>query len=354
LVGALRGIDLPREARPLIEQMELSTNAMDGLFTALLDISRLDAGVVEVQRRRFCIGSLIERVCADYVSEAKQKGISLVWKPCSCVVRSDPVLVERILRNLISNAVRYTDHGRIVVGCRRGRTRIAVQVWDTGPGIALDQQELVFQEYYQLGNPERDRTRGLGLGLAIVKRLSDLLGCPVSLRSRPDSGSCFEVSITRADDNPTEPEPVPSVPAGALAKGLILVIDDELAVRQAMTTLLIGWGHHVIAVGSGQEAMQQLMSCTAQPNLIICDYRLRDGENGIDVIEQLRSEYNEHIPGMLITGDTAPERLANARTSGLLLLHKPVPNGKLRAAIVNLMATKENEAPMKAEPSTVK
>jgi CheY-like chemotaxis protein len=139
-----------------------------------------------------------------------------------------------------------------------------------------------------------------------------------------------------------------------LAKGLIVVIDDELAIRQAMSTLLVGWGHHVIAVGSGEEAMQQLTTYASQPDLIICDYRLRDGENGIEVIDQLRSEYNEHIPGMLITGDTAPERLTNARASGLLLLHKPVPNGKLRAAIVNLMATKEMEAPIQAELSTVK
>jgi two-component system, sensor histidine kinase len=354
LVGALRGIDMPQEARRLIAQMEVSTNAMDGLFTALLDISRLDAGVVEVHRRRFRIGSLIERICPDYVEETMRKGISLVWKPCSCVVNCDPVLIERILRNLISNAVRYTDHGRIVIGCRRGATRIAVQVWDTGPGIAADQQELVFQEYYQLGNPERDRTKGLGLGLAIVKRLTDLLECPLSLRSHPDSGSCFEVLIPRADDILSEPDHVPPVLTGALAKGLIVVIDDELAIRQAMSTLLVGWGHHVIAVGSGEEAMQQLTTYASQPDLIICDYRLRDGENGIEVIDQLRSEYNEHIPGMLITGDTAPERLTNARASGLLLLHKPVPNGKLRAAIVNLMATKEMEAPIQAELSTVK
>jgi two-component system, sensor histidine kinase len=347
LVGALHGIDMPQEARRLIEQMEVSANALGGLFSALLDISRLDAGVVEVHRRRFCIGSLLERICSDYVEEARKKCISLVWKPCSTMVDCDPVLIERVLRNLLSNAVRHTDRGRIVVGCRRRATRIAVQVLDTGPGIAPDQQEPVFQEYYQLGNPERDRTKGLGLGLAIVRRLTDLLECPLRLNSQLDKGSCFEVSIPCADGIPSELEPVTSVLTGALAKGLIVVIDDEFAIRQAMSILLIGWGHHVIAAGSGEEAMQQLTACPAQPDLIICDYRLRDGENGIEVIEQLRSEYNAPIAGMLITGDTAPERLANAKSSGLLLLHKPVPNRNLRAAIVNLMATKVAETTVK-------
>jgi two-component system, sensor histidine kinase len=352
LVGALRGIDMPQEARRIIEQMEVSTNAMDGLFTALLDISRLDAGVVEVHRRRFCVGSLLERICPDYVEETRRKGITLVWKPCAALVDCDPLLIERILRNLISNAVRYTDHGRIVIGCRRRGSRIVVQVWDTGPGISPDQQEQVFQEYYQLGNPERDRTKGLGLGLAIVRRLTDLLECPLRLRSQPGRGSCFEVSIMRAAGIASEFEPILTVLAGALAKGLIVVIDDEFAVRQAMSTLLTGWGHHVIAAGSGEEAMQQLATFPVRPDLIICDYRLRDGENGIEIIERLRTEYNERLAGMLITGDTAPDRLAEARASGLLLLHKPVPNGKLRAAIVNLMAT--TEAPIKAELSTVK
>jgi CheY-like chemotaxis protein len=196
----------------------------------------------------------------------------------------------------------------------------------------------VFQEYYQLGNPERDRTKGLGLGLAIVRRLVDLLGCEMTLRSRVGHGSCFEVSVPMATGGIRASKGVLEATSGAFAHGLIVVIDDELAIRNAMHALLAGWGHETVVVGSGDEAIRQLSIREQRPDLIICDYRLRDGENGIKVIERLRSAYNEAIPAMLITGDTAPDRLAEAKASSLLLLHKPVSNGKLRAAIVHLIA----------------
>jgi signal transduction histidine kinase/CheY-like chemotaxis protein len=337
-IGALRRVVMPLEGQKLIEQIEESTVAMDGLFSALLDISQLDAGTVEVQRQSFPMGALLERICRDHEAEATAKGLSLGWVKSTAVVDCDPVLLERILRNLVANAVRYTDHGRVLVGCRRRGAAISVQVLDTGPGIPPDQRERVFQEYYQLGNPERDRTKGLGLGLAIVRRLVDLLGCEMTLRSRTGHGSCFEVSVPIATGGIRAGKDAPEATSGALAHGFIVVIDDELAIRNAMAALLAGWGYETIIVGSEDEAIRQLSSCEQRPDLIICDYRLRDGENGIRVIERLRSEYNEAIPAMLITGDTAPDRLAEAKASSLLLLHKPVSNGKLRAAIVHLIA----------------
>jgi two-component system, sensor histidine kinase len=337
-IGALRRVVMPVEGQRLIEQIEESTVAMDGLFSALLDISQLDAGTVEVHRQSFPIGVLLERICRDHQAEATAKGLSLAWAPSTAVVDCDPVLVERILRNLVGNAVRYTDHGRVLVGCRRRGTTIFVQVLDTGPGIPPDQRDRIFQEYYQLGNPERDRAKGLGLGLAIVRRLVDLLGCEMTLRSRIGHGSCFEVSVPMATGAIPASKDAPEATSGAFAHGFIVVIDDELAIRNAMAALLAGWGHETVVVGSGDEAMRQLSIRAQRPDLIICDYRLRDGENGIAVIERLRSEYNEAIPAMLITGDTAPDRLAEAKASSLLLLHKPVSNGKLRAAIVHLIA----------------
>ena len=337
-VGALRGVTMPPEGKRLLEQIETSIEAMDGLFGALLDISRLDAGVVEVCRRPFAIGPLLQRICADHAEEAKAKGISLVCKPNSAIVDSDVMLMERILRNLISNAVRYTERGGILVGCRRRGPLVMVQVWDTGVGIPSGQQERVFQEYYQLGNPERDRTKGLGLGLAIVRRLTDLLDCELRLRSRVGRGSCFDIMIPSARDAVGLPQAEPQADTGALARRFIVVIDDELAIRQAMSSLLTAWGHNLIAAGSGEEAIERLSVCPVRPDLIICDYRLRNGENGIDAIRRLRSDYNEAIPAMLITGDTAPDRLAEAQASGLLLVHKPISNVRLRAAITNLIS----------------
>jgi two-component system, sensor histidine kinase len=350
LAGALRGIAMAPEGNLLLDQIEASTNAMDGLFTALLDISRLDAGVVEVYRRPFAVEPLLNRICRDHEDEGKAKGVALILKRCEVTIDSDPVLLERIIRNLISNAVRYTDSGRIVVGCRRRGPMVSIQVWDTGRGIPLDQQENVFQEYYQLGNAERDRSKGLGLGLAIVRRMTDLLDYKLTLRSQPGHGSCFEITvpISRRAKEPIETQSAAA--SGALARGLIVVIDDESAIQRAMSSLLTGWGHDVVTGGSGDEAMQRLSSRPDRPDLVICDYRLREGENGIGVIQRMRSEYNQDIPAMLITGDTAPDRLAEARASGLILLHKPVPNSKLRAAIVNLIGLDKDDVDEPATP----
>ncbi len=186
-------------------------------------------------------------------------------------------------------------------------------------------------------NPERDRAKGLGLGLAIVRRLCTLLDCPLTLASRPGRGSVFKVNVPLWAGAALAELPAARLPAGAAQRGLILVVDDETAIQLAMLSLLTSWGHEAIATGSGDEMVARLETCTERPALIICDYRLRGGENGIAVIERLRNEYNADILALLITGDTAPDRLKEAQASGLLLLHKPVPNSKLRAAIGNLM-----------------
>jgi two-component system, sensor histidine kinase len=336
-VGALRGVPMAPEGRRIIEQIEASTAAMDGLFSALLDISKLDAGIVTVEREAFAIGPVLERLAHDHREEAKAKGVSLVWKRCSAIVWTDPVLTERVLRNLVSNAVRYTYRGRIVIGARRRGAAVAVQVIDTGRGIPADEQNRVFQEYYQLGNPHRDSTKGLGLGLAIVRRLTSLLDCGLTLRSEPGRGSCFEVTLPLAESQSPVAERGLTTASAAAAKGLVAVIDDEPAIRDATLGLLTEWGYDVVACGGGDEAILRLSASPARPALILCDYRLREGENGLVVIKRIRAEYDEAIPAILITGDTAPDRLTEAKASGLLLMHKPVPNGKLRAAIGNLI-----------------
>jgi signal transduction histidine kinase/CheY-like chemotaxis protein len=336
-VAALRPRVVDREAMTLLDHIDSSVRAMSGLFNGLLDISRLDAGVVEVNEHSFAIQPILERICRDHAADAQAKGVRLELKPCSVVVKSDPVLLERIVRNIVANAVTYTDRGRVVVGCRRGAS-LSVQVWDTGRGIPPAEQEQVFKEFYQVGNPERDRTKGVGLGLAIVKRLTALLDHPLQMRSQVEKGTVFKLDVplsATADTDPAKLE-VPAV-TNVRGSGLILVIDDEAAIQAAMKSLLNDWGYQCIVAGSFDEMVQRIASCPDRPQLIISDYRLRGLEDGIAVIERLRSEYNdEEIPGMLITGDTAPDRLREAQESGLLLLHKPVPNSRLRASITHL------------------
>lgn len=335
--GALLRLDLPGEARLLVERIEASAAAMDGLFNAILDISRLDAGVVEVAPRAFRVGPYLARICRDLRPEAEAKGLRLRCRSCDEVAWTDPFLLERVVRNLVSNAVRYSDRGGVLVACRRRGGRLAIQVFDTGPGIAAGDHERIFQEYVQIGNVERDRTKGLGLGLAIVRRTCAILDMPIALRSRIGRGSCFEGKVALSDEAALAEDSVAAAPGALAERSLIVVIDDEASIREAMERLLAGWGHDVIAAGSGDEAVARLASHPTRPDLIVSDYRLRDGETGTEVIERLRSEFNETIPALIITGDTAPDRLIEARTSGLVLLHKPVPNGKLRAAMRNLM-----------------
>ena len=334
-VGALRDRPLDEPSGRLVRQIQNSVGALDSLFGAILDISRLDAGVIDPRPRAFAIQPLLERICRDEMPEVDRKGIALRLLSCSQTVQTDPVLLERVLRNLISNAVRYTDKGRVVVGCRRG-VRLSIEVWDSGRGIPADQQELIFQEFYQIGNPERDRARGLGLGLAIVQRLTHILRIPMQMRSHVDRGSVFKLSVELAAGVPAAIEPPAETSLTAQPPLFILVVDDEVAIQEAMHTLLTGWGHRVITAGSCVEMLDHAAAFTSTPNLIISDYRLRNDEEGIATIERLRSEFNSDIPAILITGDTAPDRIRQATASDCFLLHKPVSNSRLRTAIVNL------------------
>jgi len=342
-VAAMRPRKMDDEASELLDHIDDSVRAMSGLFNGLLDISRLDAGVVEASRGPVAVQPLLERVCRDFEVLAEAKGLRLVLHQCSVTVMSDALLLERIVRNIIANAVAYTDSGRIVVGCRRGREQLSIQVWDTGRGIPQQEQEHVFQEFYQLGNPERDRTKGVGLGLAIVRRLTQLLGHTLTVRSEIDKGSVFEIRAPYADAAAIAAAQTGEFPSPFLAHGvgLILVIDDEMAIQIAMKSLLESWGYEAITAGSCDEMLERIATHGKAPRLIISDYRLRDNASGIDAIERLRSEYNDEIPGMLITGDTAADRLKEAQESGFLLLHKPVPNHRLRASIAHLIESSD-------------
>jgi len=335
-VGALSRYSMNGEMRRIVDHIEDSINAMDGLFSSLLDISKLDAGVVQPHLESFLISPLLERICREYAGAAQEKNLSLTLCQCTAAVISDQLLLERILRNFISNAIRYTNQGRILVGCRRGRS-LSVQIWDTGHGIAPNEQKRVFEEFYQVGNSERDRNKGLGLGLAIVKRLTVLLDHPVELISEVGKGSAFKLSLPIADLETDRENPSMHAAVPIFRGGLILVVEDDPMVREAMRSLLTSWDNDVLVAGSGAEMLERVAECATRPDLILCDYRLRGEENGIDVVDRLRAEYNEDIAAILITGDTASDRLQEARDGGFIVLNKPVARSKLRAAIGNAM-----------------
>ena len=336
--GALRERSLDAGSGRLLEQISGSIETLDTLFGSLLDISRLDAGVVPLREESFALDPMIERICGDFALEAQRKKLVLTHQRTSLAVTTDPVLFETILRNLISNAVRYTDRGRILVGCRRSTGFARVEVIDTGRGIAKRDLERVFEEFYQVGNPERDRANGLGLGLAIVRRISALIRCEVDIESKVGHGTRVSVRAPRAVGALALAPVTGNVSEPAAKPGVIFVIDDELSIRRAMGALLMSWGHRVIVAGSGPEILAVAAESPLRPDLVISDLRLRESENGIALMDRLRSEYNDEIPGILMTGDTAPARLAEARESGYLILHKPVSSAKLRAAMATLLA----------------
>ncbi len=346
--GALANLSLPVEARGLLAYAQQCAFAMDGMFAILLDMSRLDAGVVQPAERAFAVADMFERLRIEFTPLAREKGIELRVARSRAVIRTDPALAERILRNFLTNAVRYTPRGGILVGCRWRGDRVRVVVADSGIGIPPDKQASVFEEYVQLGNPERDRAKGLGLGLAIVRRLGVLLNTPIGLRSALGRGSEFWVDFERANAADVADSEAPK-PLGDLTGVWVVMIDDEGAIRDALTTLLTQWGCEVTAAGSGDEAVEMVAMSTRVPHAIVCDYRLRDGEYGLEAIEKLRTEFCEDIPALLVTGDTAPDRIVEIKSSGIPVLHKPLQPETLRQALLEIgrSLTQQRPSPFK-------
>lgn len=347
----------PAEQARLVAQTSAAVGAMNELFDALLDMSRLDAGVLEVNPTEFPVAQLLERVETTFAEAAREKGLRLGVVPSSAWVRSDFILLERILLNLVSNAVRYTSRGGAVIGCRRHGDRLRLEVWDSGPGIPDDRRHDVFGEFYQLATPNPDRRGGLGLGLAIVERLGRLLDHPVELNSRLAKGSRFSVSVPIVAERraSTEPSASPQPLVDPMRGKLIVVIDDDALVLDSMRGLLQSWGCNIVAADSGAAALARLTELDQTPDVVISDFRLAEGKSGIEAIESLRGALGAAIPAFLISGDTVPERLREASASGYLLLHKPVAPMALRAVLNRILhaprARGEPAPRMRARPT---
>jgi signal transduction histidine kinase len=330
-----RETDQAEQAR-LVERIDASVAAMNELFSSLLDISKLDAGVVTPSVSDFPVDDLLKRIEMTFAAAAREKGLRLRVISNRAFIRSDFILLERILLNLVSNAIRYTVGGGVMVGCRRRGDTLRIEVWDSGIGIPEDQRSSIFREFYQLPAAERDRSGGLGLGLAIVDRLCRLLGHPIELISQLGRGSRFVVVVATAPRRRLIEQPLETVTDQTMGK-LVLVIDDDALVLDSMRGALKSWGCNVVTASSGAAALACLAELERTPDLIISDYRLADGDNGIRAIERLRKALRAPVPAFLISGDTAPERLREARASGYYLLHKPVLPITLRATISQLL-----------------
>lgn len=338
----LRNSVMEASKRQLVEQIQQSIESLESLFDDLLDISRLDAGQVKPRVEHFKASIVFDRIRATYAPNAAEKGLRLKVHESSLTLFSDPALLFRILSNLVANAIRYTNSGGVLVGVRRRKGKISVEVWDTGIGIPDDQQEKVFEEFYQLNNPERDRRKGLGLGLSTVQRVATLMGCPLTLRSKVGKGTMFAIEIPLG----LEAQPYTNILTAEiavpdlLANRTIVVVDDEASVRLGMQSLLESWGCRCIAAPGAQEAINELHN--KAPDFIIADFRLRDNENGIDAVRALRAALGDTIPAVVLSGDTAVERLREVSAAGLTMLHKPLKAVRLRALLNHEFARKKH------------
>jgi two-component system, sensor histidine kinase len=338
LAGKLRG----HPAAQVLAHMEKATTALKDMLDGLLDISRLDAGIVEIDIQDVSIRSLIEHLASEYRLRAAERNLTFHVVAPDWWCRSDPRLLERLLRNLIENALKYTPQGKILLGCRHRGRDLAIIVGDTGIGIPADQLEPIFREFHQLDNPERDRSKGLGLGLAIVRRLATLLGHDVRVRSRPSQGSCFTLLVQGAV-RPSSVKKAVCPPLRPPAGDLILVVEDEADVRLALEIQLGEWGYEVVS-GPDDQAVLERLAPGKMPKAILADYQLRGGQTGVEVVRRLDEKLGCVVPVAIITGDTASEHLAETRAAGFRLMHKPVSAPALLRCLQELVGNSQRPA----------
>lgn len=324
------------EQRGYLDKVTASSESLTRMLNTLLDISKMDANTIEVRNEHFHLDGVVKTLVEEFMPLAAQKKLTIRTEGLTnAVVFSDRILVERVLRNLIDNAVKYTLRGEVMLAYRKNGEFYTLIVSDTGPGIPESEQQKVFEEFYQLNNPQRDRRLGLGLGLSIVRRLCAILGTEIVLNSAESHGSkwsfnipCGEVSLI--DETPAKIQ--------SLTNALnILVIDDEVDILVGMADLLTTWGNTVETAQTIDNAVVLIQSGTFVPAVLICDYRLRDYKTGLDAIDVIRETLKDAIPAIVLTGDTTPEVVELCKRNRLPLLYKPIKPAKLLSALNNAL-----------------
>lgn len=317
-------------AAGIADNMRLAISAMESVLNSLGDIGKFESGRIMARNSDFPLSKLFERMWAEFGMQAQNCGLDLRVIDSSLTVRSDFDLLSRIIENFLSNSIRYTEEGRIVLGVRRRGDSVRIEVWDSGIGIPKDQLDYVFEEFVQLKNPARNRTKGLGLGLSIVQRIARLLEAEIDVRSEPPKGSMFAVTVPLgAAETVAEPEPS-ALPETAELSGSILLIEDDASVLEATRLVLEDFGANVTCALSGEDAIELIRDEGFRPDFILSDLRLPGEENGVMVVKHIRELIGSSVPGLIITGDTSDQQIRDVRNAGFAVLRKPVDPDQLR------------------------
>ena len=336
-LGALEDEVAEGRPRELVGRVEAALDTVSELLDALLDISKLDAGAWTTAPVSFPVAPLLARIADEYGPQAEACGLALRVVQSSAVVHTDRALLARVLRNLVSNAIRYTEAGRVVIGCRRSPgDRVSIEVWDTGIGIPDAKRARIFEEFHQLGPPPRRGDKGVGLGLAIVDRIARLLSLDVEVRSRVGRGSCFSVRVPAGDrgavSSAKDLAPAPS-PGGELDDLCVACVENDAPTLQAMEALLRSWGCHPVGASGFDAGLAALTAGGRRPDLILADYHLDGGMHGTDAVAELRKQFGDDIPAVVVSSDQSAALCAEVQALGCGFLAKPLRPAKLRAVI---------------------
>ncbi|OED38701.1 hypothetical protein AB833_18610 [Chromatiales bacterium (ex Bugula neritina AB1)] len=339
-LGSLEKHVLPA-GHSTMQKAQQSATVLTNLFSSLLDLSRLDAGVIKVIEKSFQLAPLLQTLEQAFASTALENNMKLIITPGNATIHTDPVLLDRVLRNLIENALIHSNGTFIKVSSRQHKETIRITIEDNGKGIPNNEQHAIFSEYYQIGNPERDRSKGLGLGLSIVKRLSELLELPLELKSSVNRGCTYTlqvpIGIPATNPQPADTEQPVELESSCAKDAVIAVIDDEKDIRDGMEIMLGAQGYATITAESDRDLIELLNDADILPDILITDYRLRENTSGDQAIFNVRKATSTNIPAIIITGDTSPQRVLEASKSGFRLMHKPAAPADLLDAIEQLL-----------------